>query len=159
MQARACTSPPGGGCYRRWSGSGPPFWIPERPPLEALFASLAVSKIGTASRVSFGSTPLRHQTSQGAPEQVNYRVNSMSTISLWVRSGNAPGPLLDSQQAPQGTLFRSLAKLKKRYRFGRPPRWGPRPSVQAPWGYRLPLGPWLPALRYIYIYMSGNLES
>ena len=50
--------------------SPPQFWI----------------EIGTASGASFGSTQRRPRSSRGAPEPVNYRVKSMSTISLLVRS-------------------------------------------------------------------------
>ena len=110
-KALASTSPRRGGWYRRCRGSSPPFWTPKSSLLGALFASLAVSKIGTASKASFGSNPLHLRTVRGAPEQVKYRLNLMSTISLRSRSGNAPGPFWESKMPPPGALFQPPERL------------------------------------------------
>ena len=66
------------------------------------------TEIRTASRASFGSTPRRPRTGRGAPEQVNYKVNPTSTISLQAGARDAPRPLLESQPVPPRALCRPI---------------------------------------------------
>ena len=101
-------APRGGGPQCR--GVRPPLRDPSGAPPDPFLSPRFGTGIGTASGTSCGSTPLRHRTGRGAPEQVNYRVNSMSTIPLLGRSVDAPGPLLESQPAPLGAIFRDTSQ-------------------------------------------------
>ena len=101
--------------------AAPPLGAPSGSQKDPFFSPRFGTGIRTASRASFATTPRRPRAGRGAPEQVNYRVNSMSTISLPGRSGVAPGPLLESQPAPLGSLFRVTVRLQKWCGNGSPP--------------------------------------
>ena len=133
---------PPGGVHPNVGGYPAPFRAPFGTPLGNMWALLFGSRNRSASGASFGSTPRRPLTARGAPEQVNYRVNSMSPIFLPVRSKDAPEPLLESQPAPLGALIRVAVRLKQRYRNGWPSGGRPGPMVPdpgAPWGEEVTL--------------------
>ena len=111
---------PQGGVDPNVEGLRPPLRAPSVAPLGSFWSPRIGTEIGTASGASFESTPRRPWTGRGAPEQVNYRVNSMSSISLLVSSGGAPRPLLESQLPPLGTLLGPLDGLDPRCRNQRP---------------------------------------
>ena len=93
-------------------GPRPPLRAPSVAPLDPFLSPRLGTEIDTTSGATFGSTPLRPQSGRGAPEPVNYRVNSMSAISLLGPSGDAPGTLLESQPAHPGALLGPMVGIK-----------------------------------------------
>ena len=111
---------PLGGDVLQCRGVTPPLQAPSGPPLGLFWSPRSGTEIRTDSRASFGSSPRRHRTGRSAPEQVKYRVNSMSPISRLGRSGDTPGALLESQLAPPRDHIRPSEQLKIRCRNQRP---------------------------------------
>ena len=91
---RATSAPKGGGAPQGAVLSGSPFrslLTSSGPP----FVNSVREWNWHRSGASFGSSPRRHRTGRSAPEQVKYRVNSMSPISRLGRSGDTPGETKD----------------------------------------------------------------